>query len=53
MSFINHVIFVRCLPPPSSRKRANPGNEVSLLLIVVRARSLWSVNECRCSASGV
>lgn len=56
--FIYHVIFDRdesCAVFISSpfRKRAeNPGNEVELL-ILVSARSLLTVNDWRCSASGV
>lgn len=56
--FTDHVIFDRdksCalfISSPFRKRAENPGNEVELL-ILVGARSLLSVNDWRCSASGV
>ena len=56
--FIDHVIFdhdescALFISFPFRKGAENPGNEV-VLLILASARSLLSVNECRCSASGV
>ena len=54
----DHVIFDRdesCalfIPSPFRKRAENPGNEV-VLLILVSVRSLLSVNDWRCSVSGV